>query len=626
MKKSGNKRKFTVLVLFLFCLTAAFGQERERIIRFHADITIDVNGRIEVAEHIKVFAAGKEIRRGIIREIPLYRKNKKGKRVPMAYKILAIQCDGQDTWYEIENEDGNMIINLGNQYDFLDRGEHEFTVVYESYGQIGFFDDRDELYWNVTGNTSIFSVEEASATITLPGGAQVVQTDCYTGKYGATEKACTVDGRGNIQAFASTRILSPGEGLTVAVGFTRDIIDRSEVMAAEARENRKALLKVIICALICIGYFLVTRLMAGKVPRKEVAIPTFRPPRDLSPASACVLDRRHYDKKALAAILIEMAVKGAIAIRNERKGQYLLFNRKDTTRLRPEEQEVHAALFAQADRLRLDNSFDSDMYQAGKKLETAMSRRWQLTDFYPDTVRRIREGGILLNVIFLLYQCIAGGSGLAFLLAAPFVTLEWITMITAGPTDMTKKEYIAISCIIALFWPMFPMSIGDDPGNWLSWLFFAGLSLIYIMYAFSMKLCTPEGAKLVAELEGFKMYMKTAEEHRLNLLTPPERTPELLERLLPYAIALGVGNKWCKKFGSVLELSNYRPDWYDGNLKGVATAAGLATSFSALSRSFSTSVSASSTRQSSGSGGWSSGSSGGGHSGGGGGGGGVRGR
>jgi uncharacterized membrane protein YgcG len=139
---------------------------------------------------------------------------------------------------------------------------------------------------------------------------------------------------------------------------------------------------------------------------------------------------------------------------------------------------------------------------------------------------------------------------------------------------------------------------------------------------------TPDGAKLTAELDGFKIYIKTAEEHRLNLLNPPERTPELFEKLLPYAMALGVSNEWCQKFGDVLMRFNYRPDWYDDPnfVSSGFTVASFAGTFASLSSSFSTSVgSASSSSSSSGSSSWSSGSSGGGYSGGGGGGGGGRG-
>ena len=144
-------RRLKVFILLLFCLTAANSQQHERIIRFHADITIDTDGRIEIAEHIKVYAAGIEIKRGIVREIPLYRRDNKGKRVRMDYKVLSVKCNGTNTQYRTENENRNLVIYIGDANVLLTKGEHDYTVVYESYGHIGFFDDYDELYWNVTG-------------------------------------------------------------------------------------------------------------------------------------------------------------------------------------------------------------------------------------------------------------------------------------------------------------------------------------------------------------------------------------------------------------------------------------------------------------------------------------------
>jgi hypothetical protein len=39
---------------------------------------------------------------------------------------------------------------------------------------------------------------------------------------------------------------------------------------------------------------------------------------------------------------------------------------------------------------------------------------------------------------------------------------------------------------------------------------------------------------------------------RLNQLNPPEKTPELFEKFLPYALALNVEQEWCEKFADVL--------------------------------------------------------------------------
>ena len=54
------------------------------------------------------------------------------------------------------------------------------------------------------------------------------------------------------------------------------------------------------------------------------------------------------------------------------------------------------------------------------------------------------------------------------------------------------------------------------------------------------------------QIDGFKLYLGTAEEDRLEFLNPPDKTPELFERFLPYAIALDVENTWAKRFTGVL--------------------------------------------------------------------------
>ena len=53
-------------------------------------------------------------------------------------------------------------------------------------------------------------------------------------------------------------------------------------------------------------------------------------------------------------------------------------------------------------------------------------------------------------------------------------------------------------------------------------------------------------------IAGFKHYLGITEENRLELLHPPEKTPELFEKYLPYAIALDVENHWANRFAGVL--------------------------------------------------------------------------
>ena len=124
-----------------------------------------------------------------------------------------------------------------------------------------------------------------------------------------------------------------------------------------------------------------------------------------------------------------------------------------------------------------------------------------------------------------------------------------------------------------------------------------------------------EGVRVFAQTEGLRMFIETSERERLQMLNPPEDTPELFETLLPYALALGAARTWANRFADVLERAGYAPSWYSGSMPAGAFNAGFASSFAS---DFSGSIASSSTAPGSSSG--SGGSSGGGGGGGGGGG------
>jgi uncharacterized membrane protein len=148
-------------------------------------------------------------------------------------------------------------------------------------------------------------------------------------------------------------------------------------------------------------------------------------------------------------------------------------------------------------------------------------------------------------------------------------------------------------------------------------LVIAGIIFLITLFFYLIQAPTVSGRKMMDEIEGLKMFMEVAEKNRLNMLNPPEKTPQLFEQLLPYAIALGVENAWGKQFETIIaqaiERKEYNPTWYVGS---TMFDAHMITS--SLGSSLSSSLSSSSTPPSSSS----SGSGGGGSSGGGGGGGG----
>jgi hypothetical protein len=97
------------------------------------------------------------------------------------------------------------------------------------------------------------------------------------------------------------------------------------------------------------------------------------------------------------------------------------------------------------------------------------------------------------------------------------------------------------------------------------------------------------------QLDGFKLYLETAEKDRLNMQAP-EITADRFEALLPYAVALDVEKPWADAFGAALRRAHpddpdptrhYQPGWsggggWSGGNFGGAVAATVGSMSSAL--------------------------------------------
>jgi uncharacterized membrane protein len=134
-----------------------------------------------------------------------------------------------------------------------------------------------------------------------------------------------------------------------------------------------------------------------------------------------------------------------------------------------------------------------------------------------------------------------------------------------------------------------------------------------------MKAHTVRGRKIVDQIEGFRQYLGVAEEARLEALNPPNKTQELFERFLPYAVALDVENHWARRFAGVLAAAaaaGAASSWYSGDSDWSSNPSGFAHHFgSGLTSTISSAATA--PGSSSGSGGGFSGGGGGGGGGGG---------
>ena len=150
-------------------------------------------------------------------------------------------------------------------------------------------------------------------------------------------------------------------------------------------------------------------------------------------------------------------------------------------------------------------------------------------------------------------------------------------------------------------------------------LILAALVGANLLFHWLLKAPTHAGRDLLNNIEGFRMFLQAVDGDRLNRLTPPDKTPELFEKYLPYAVALDSEQAWAEQFSAVLDnakqSNGYSPAWYVGSHAFAMSA--FASSFGG---SFSNAIAASTTAPGTSSGGGGGGFSGGGGGGGGGGG------
>jgi len=629
------------LLVAFFAISISSAAADERITDYASDVAVARTGMLTVTERISVVSEGINIRHGIFRDFPTAYKGRLGHTVHSGFDVLRVTRDGHEEHYDVEAIDAGKRVKIGSADVVVDEGSHVYEITYTTDRQIGFFADYDELYWNVTGNFWKFPIDRAVATINLPAGARIVQWASYTGSAGsqANNARCKTLGNSSLRCI-TTAPLAENEGLTVAVGFSKGAVappTAAEKRAQFIRDNAGAV-AASGGVLILLVYFLVAWFEFGRDPTRGVVVPLFAPPKGFSPAAVRFVHRMAYDRKAFAASLIDMAVKGYMKIKED-DGTYTLTRTGKSdgdTGLADGESAIAGKLFASHQKLELKQTNHTAVANAISALKTSLKNEYDRVYFVANrnwfigglailaiaaiTTALLADDAVSAGFIFLW---LSGWSiGTAFLLHRVFDA--WQTVID-GPGSRILNTFSALfnsafaipfvgGLVLALYalsgLISLPASVALVVGGFSAYIFYHLL-----------KAPTLAGAKILDEIDGFRVFLNTAEKDRLEKLNPPAVTPEVFEKFLPYAIALDCENTWSKKFeeeaaaaGIEPRASSYSPGWYSGRSLGNLGAAAFASSLGASMASAAASASTAP--------GSSSGSGGGGSSGGGGGGGG----
>ncbi len=528
-------RKIAWLVVIALVAVAPAASAILRIADFHAEIGIGEDGQVTIEETIAVNYL--TAHHGIERWMPVSYSRWTGEKLNVPVHVLSVTMEGQPVPYVTRRSGADLVLRIGDP-DRTVTGAHQYMIRYRVLRALLFDATTVRLYWNVTGFWEV-PLDHASAAISLPAGVDpaAVQATSYLGHYGSISKgaAASMDAAGRVILEAGS--FSPGEGLTVDLAFPREgsgIVPPTigQRIGWFVAANWYAILPLLTVAGMTLLWW-----KKGRDPALGTIAPRFEPPSGVDAGEAGILIDDRADLRDVSALVVGLAVKGYLKIREvEEVDAGLASKLKDAFGGRSQDFEF-VKVKAADDRLSLA---ESTILEAFFDKEHPEKRTLSsLENHFYQSLPAVKSA---------LYSSLIKGK-----------------YYSSNP-ERTRGAYVSLGMVVLI--------LGGAVGVWAGSLYLAialGLcGLVIFPFARIMPRKTQKGAEALRDLRGLAEYIGRAEVKQMEFHDAPEKSPQLFEKLLPYAIALNLTSIWTGKFEG---LFREPPEWYAG--RGPTFNAGL---------------------------------------------------
>lgn len=456
---------------------------------------------------------------------------------------------------EVERDSSTWAVRIGDPNTTVD-GTQRYVLTYTLDGVVNpnaVGGNGDEIYWNAIGFG--WEVPISDVSVTLQGPAAVTATNCYAGRQGSTDQCTSHSADGNTAVFAQDR-LAPGEGLTVVgqwpVGTFVDAEPTytKRYTAANTIAPTPGALGLAAGSLAVFGglaALLFRRFGRDEAyvgltpglkpapgqettigPRREAPVAVrFTPPDDASPSEIGALIDGTAGTNDVVAGIVDLAVRGYLRIDEEEpEGGFM-------ARMSGKDKYTDWRLVKlPADRGALPEHL--------KVLDAALFKKQDDPTLRGDLESTIQ--GVLMKSKSVLYK--------------KMVERGWYRQ---NPQALTALWVVAGLGLIAL-----GVLGGFILGRSIGWGL-AGIGPIVVgigvfIAAFFVSARTAEGSAVLAQAEGFKEYLMTAEADQIKV----EEDEHIFSRYLPWAIAFGVESHWVGVFRQIAASERHvaEPYWY----------------------------------------------------------------
>ncbi len=569
-------RRAAVLAALLAALAASASARQLKIRKFSSEIFVQSDASLDITETIEAQFIGAW--HGLYRTIPVQYVTPQGFNYTLFVKLESV-TDAAGQPLKVESSRQRHYLQWKIYINDATDTVRTISIHYKVSNGLKFFEDHDELYWNVTGDEWDVPIESASAQILLPPGTTGIRALDFTGSYGSRAQNADVSTSANTVEVSMLRPLAFHEGLTVVVGWDKGFVKQpgtADLIKQFLESNWPIFFPIPV--FLFMFWLWYTR---GRDPRVGPVVVQYAPPETMTPAEAGTLIDDDAGMRDITATIVDLAVRGYLVIeeKDTHKMMGILSNKEYVFHLKKKPKEWTG--LKSHELLLLAGIFSNGMLP-DVELSTLQNRFYKnLPDIKSSIFDELMESGYFTHrPDYVRSAFVGGGFAIGVLLFFMGNALAQQTGIATTPFFIAA--FISAAIIAGFGWYM--------PAR------------------------TNRGAKALAGVLGFEDFLTHVEAGHLDRI---QQTPETFEKFLPFAMALGVEKKWVGAFQNIY---SQPPSWYQGGLNNGAFYPMMFVASLDHMTARASSVMASAPRSSGGSGFGGGGSSGGGFGGGGGGG------
>ena len=473
-------------------------------------LDVDKDNKIDVTEKITINIPSGKSFNGIYKSIPLWQKyHENDKEIKKKVKVTNLRAIGEK--FVLNNTIDSIGIRIGSSRTTTNSGLHTYTIKYRYDMGIDLNNNLDELIFNVFESYDNTAISNLNITINMPEKITKENITFIKGTEDITSKVKYTINEKTLNAVLSDYLLN--ESITVKM-----LLPNGYFVGGTYNYG-------IICLIICVSLIVISIISFmlwtkhGKDYDKRCRTVEFYPPEDLDSAQIGYIYGEKSIKKLTSALIIELASKGYIEIKEIEKNKYEIINiGKNKTNLKKmsiTEQIVYLELFKNGDTniLSEDKTFSNVFNKVKSTLESTIDKK--VNDIKARKMMNITFSLLIISVI------------------------AWFTAII----------YI------------------KDLDPHLNWLYALSFISVFITGFFSiiMERKTDYGEMIIAKVKGFKNYLDIAEKNQIEMLA--EENANYFYDILPYAYVLNVSNKWIDKFDkkNVPNIDLSALDYYENN-------------------------------------------------------------